>query len=200
MIARLRIRLFERILNLPLDAFDRWRPGELMSRFSTDLQLMTDAVSVSVPQLVVALVTFVSSFAVMIYLDWLLTLSLIVVAPIVSFAVSKFQRVDHGQHPSRAAADRRSVGQSEPKYCKVSASSKRSIAKRTKSAAFETRNEDFFGAYMKLTQFIQTQPVVVSTIMVGRGRVHHVDVRERSIARPARYRHRFHVLGAAGQL
>ena len=43
LIARIRIRLFERILNLPLDAFDRWRPGELMSRFSTDLQLMTDA-------------------------------------------------------------------------------------------------------------------------------------------------------------
>ena len=42
----------------------------------TDLQMMIDAVSVSVPQLVVALATFISSFATMIYLDWLLTLSL----------------------------------------------------------------------------------------------------------------------------
>ena len=32
---------------------------------------------------------------------------------------------------------------------------------------FRTRNDDFFGAYMKLTQFIQTQPLVISTIMVA---------------------------------
>ena len=71
LIAQLRIRLFERLLNLPLETFDRWRPGELIARFSTDLQLMTDAVSVSLPQLVVALVTFVSSFADDDpYLDW----------------------------------------------------------------------------------------------------------------------------------
>jgi subfamily B ATP-binding cassette protein MsbA len=32
---------------------------------------------------------------------------------------------------------------------------------------FQSRNDDFFGAYMKVTQFIYTQPVVVSTIMVA---------------------------------
>ena len=93
LVARLRVRLFERMLNLPLGEFDKWRPGELIARFATDLQIMIDAVSVSVPQLVVALATFISSFATMIYLDWLLTLSLVLVAPVVSFAVSKFQRL-----------------------------------------------------------------------------------------------------------
>ncbi len=93
LVARLRVRLFERMLNLPLGEFDKWRPGELIARFATDLQIMIDAVSVSVPQLVVALATFISSFATMIYLDWLLTLSLVLVAPIVSFAVSNFQRL-----------------------------------------------------------------------------------------------------------
>lgn len=93
LVARLRVRLFERLLNLPLGEFAKWRPGELIARFSTDLQMMIDAVSVSVPQLVVALATFISSFVTMIYLDWLLTLSLVIVAPIVSFAVSNFQRL-----------------------------------------------------------------------------------------------------------
>jgi subfamily B ATP-binding cassette protein MsbA len=32
---------------------------------------------------------------------------------------------------------------------------------------FQRRNDDFFGAYMKLTQFIQTQPLVISSIMVA---------------------------------
>ena len=50
LISLLRVRLFERLLKLPLAEFDLWRPGELMSRFSTDLAMMTDAVSVSLPQ------------------------------------------------------------------------------------------------------------------------------------------------------
>jgi len=52
LIKRLRIDLFERVLNLPIGGFDRWRPGELIARFSADLQLMTDAVSISLPQMV----------------------------------------------------------------------------------------------------------------------------------------------------
>ncbi|MBV9271075.1 MAG: hypothetical protein JO165_08275, partial [Candidatus Eremiobacteraeota bacterium] len=93
LIAKLRVLLFERIIRLPLGEFDKWRPGELLTRFGTDLQLMSDAVTVSVPQLIVNTVTFVSSFAIMIGIDWLLTLSLIILAPIVSFAVSRFQKL-----------------------------------------------------------------------------------------------------------
>src|SRR5580704_9768091 len=32
LVARLRVRLFERMLNLPLGEFDKWRPGELIAR------------------------------------------------------------------------------------------------------------------------------------------------------------------------
>ncbi len=165
LIARLRIALFERLLHLPLDEFDRWRPGELISRFSTDLQLMTDAVSVSLPQLVVALVTFVSSFVCMIYLDWLLTISLIVVAPIVSLAVSNFQKritlsTQHAQERiAELTANLTEVLQGQ-RVVKAFGREEYEVER------FQTRNEDFFGAYMKLTQFIQTQPLVVSTIMV----------------------------------
>ncbi|MEO6836453.1 MAG: ABC transporter ATP-binding protein [Candidatus Tumulicola sp.] len=166
LIARLRIRLFERLLNLPLQIFDKWRPGELIARFSTDLQLMTDAVSVSVPQLVVALVTFVSSFATMIYLDWLLTLSLVVVAPLVTYAVSKFQRlITASTHRAQARIADLSANLTEilqgQRVVKAFGREEFEVSR------FATRNEDFFGAYMKLTQFIQTQPVVVSTIMVA---------------------------------
>jgi len=166
LIARIRIRLFERLLNLPLETFDRWRPGELIARFSTDLQLMTDAVSVSLPQLVVALVTFVSSFATMIYLDWLLTLSLIVVAPVVTFAVSRFQTlITVSTHRAQDRIADLSANLTEvlqgQRVVKAFGREEHEVAR------FANRNDDFFGAYMKLTQFIQTQPVVVSTIMVA---------------------------------
>jgi len=59
---------------MALADFDRWRPGEFMSRFSNDLALMTDAVSISLPQMVQVTVTFVSSLAVMVSIDWLLAI------------------------------------------------------------------------------------------------------------------------------
>ncbi len=166
LVARLRVRLFDRLLNLPLGEFDRWRPGELIARFATDLQIMIDAVSVSVPQLVVALATFVSSFATMIYLDWLLTLSLVLVAPVVSYAVSNFQRlIAAGTHRSQQRIADLTANLSE--ILQGQRVVKSFGREEFEVGRFRNRNDDFFGAYMKLTQFIQTQPLVVSTIMVG---------------------------------
>jgi ATP-binding cassette, subfamily B, bacterial MsbA len=165
LVARLRVKLFQRLLRLPLGEFDKWRPGELIARFSTDLQMMIDAVSVSVPQLVVALATFISSFATMVYLDWLLTLSLVLVAPIVSFTVSTFQRLISG---STHLAQRR-IADLTANLSEVLQGQRvvKSFGREDfEVARFRTRNDDFFGAYMKLTQFIQTQPLVISTIMV----------------------------------
>ncbi|MGA8098725.1 MAG: ABC transporter ATP-binding protein [Candidatus Cybelea sp.] len=166
LVARLRVRLFEGLLRLPLGEFDKWRPGELIARFSTDLQIMIDAVSVSVPQLVVALATFISSFATMIYLDWLLTLSLVLVAPIVSVAVSNFQRlISTSTHRAQQRIADLTANLSEilggQRVVKSFGREEFEVGR------FRNRNDDFFGAYMKLTQFIQTQPLVISTIMVG---------------------------------
>lgn len=166
LVARLRVRLFERLLNLPLGEFDKWRPGELIARFSTDLQIMIDAVSVSVPQLVVALATFVSSFATMIYLDWLLTISLVLVAPIVSIAVSNFQRlISVSTHRAQQRIADLTANLSE--VLQGQRVVKSFGREEFEVGRFQRRNDDFFGAYMKLTQFIQTQPLVVSTIMVA---------------------------------
>lgn len=166
LVARLRVRLFERMLNLPLGEFDKWRPGELIARFSTDLQIMIDAVSVSVPQLVVALATFISSFATMIYLDWLLTLSLVLVAPVVSFAVSNFQRlISASTHRAQQRIADLTANLSE--ILQGQRVVKSFAREQFEVERFRTRNDDFFGAYMKLTQFIQTQPLVISTIMVA---------------------------------
>ncbi|MGC1379969.1 MAG: ABC transporter ATP-binding protein [Candidatus Baltobacteraceae bacterium] len=166
LVARLRVRLFERLLNLPLGEFDKWRPGELIARFSTDLQIMIDAVSVSVPQLVVALATFVSSFATMLYLDWLLTISLVLVAPVVSYAVSKFQRlISASTHQAQQRIADLTANLSE--ILQGQRVVKSFGREEFEAGRFRNRNEAFFGAYMKLTQFIQTQPLVISTIMVA---------------------------------
>jgi subfamily B ATP-binding cassette protein MsbA len=166
LVVRLRVKLFERILRMPLSEFDLWRPGALMARFNTDLQMMIDAVSVSLPQLVVALVTFIASFASMLYLDWLLTISLIVVAPVVTFAVSKFQRLITAS-TLRAQERIADLTANLTEVLQGQRVVKAFAREDYETARFQTKNENFFGAYMKLTQFIQTQPLVISTIMVA---------------------------------
>src|SRR5665213_3052383 len=93
MVADFRARMFDRIARMPLREFDRWRPGELQSRMTSDLGLMTDALSISLPQFVQTAVTFVGSLAWMITLDWLLAVVLFVAAPIIGWVVNRFNRL-----------------------------------------------------------------------------------------------------------
>jgi subfamily B ATP-binding cassette protein MsbA len=165
-IRTLRQRLFERVLDLPLSEFDKWRPGELISRFNSDMQMMGDAVGTSLPQLVVALITFVSSLGFMIYLDWLLTLTLIIIAPLISFSVSRFQRlISSSMQTSQQRVADLSVHLTE--VLNGERIVKAFGREQYEADRFAHRNDDYFGSFMKLAQFVQTQPLVVSTIMTG---------------------------------
>ncbi|MDB5094237.1 MAG: putative multidrug export ATP-binding/permease protein, partial [Candidatus Eremiobacteraeota bacterium] len=93
MVAQFRARMFDRIARMPLREFDRWRAGEFQSRMSNDLGLMTDALSISLPQFIQTVVTFIGSLVWMITLDWLLAVVLFVAAPIVAWVVNKFNRL-----------------------------------------------------------------------------------------------------------
>src|SRR6202011_638160 len=90
MVQAFRLRMFDRIARMPLSEFDRWRPGELQSRMSADLGLMTDAISISLPQFVQITVTFVGALIYMVLLDWFLAVVLFVAAPIIAWIVGKF--------------------------------------------------------------------------------------------------------------
>lgn len=165
LIAKMRVRLFGRVLQLPLSGFDKWRPGELISRFSYDLQLMTDAVTISLPQLVQNSFQFIASLIYMLEKDWLLTLALIGVAPVVSFAVSKFQRLI--SHATLRAQER--IADLSANLAEILQGQRVVKAFNRESYEidrFRSSNERYFGTYMKLTQFIATQPLVVSTIML----------------------------------
>jgi subfamily B ATP-binding cassette protein MsbA len=164
LIASLRVRMFSRILHLPLGEFDKWRPGEFLSRSTNDLALMTDAVSISLPQMVQTVITFVGALAYMIYTDWLLALFLLVFAPVVNFAVATFTRLI--SNSTRGAQQRiadLSSGMSE-------AFAGERVVKAFGREDYESKrfadlNEGYFGAYMKLTQLGQTQTPVVAMII-----------------------------------
>ncbi|MBQ7816932.1 MAG: ABC transporter ATP-binding protein, partial [Oscillospiraceae bacterium] len=71
---RIRDDMFRHMQTLPISFFDTHTHGELMSRYTNDVDTLRQMVSQTVPQLVNSLVTIVSVAASMIMLSWQLTI------------------------------------------------------------------------------------------------------------------------------
>lgn len=87
-IIRLRESLFHKYLVLPLSVLDKKRTGDLLSNIQTDLQQISsgiDTITVTLKEPF----TFIGLMAAAFYCDWQLTLSTIVVAPIVAYLFSR---------------------------------------------------------------------------------------------------------------
>ncbi|HEV2738564.1 MAG TPA: ABC transporter ATP-binding protein [Candidatus Elarobacter sp.] len=181
MVATFRARMFDRIARMPLREFDRWRPGELQSRMSADLGLMTDAISISLPQFVQVTVTFIAALVYMLIKDWFLAVVLIVAAPVIAFVVSKFNALI--VTGTRRAQER--IADLSSNLIEVLANER--VVKAFRREDFErdrfaAANERYFSAYMKVTQFNQTQtPVLSFVVMVALCAVIGFTAREVSV-------------------
>ncbi|MGH7716052.1 MAG: ABC transporter ATP-binding protein, partial [Vulcanimicrobiaceae bacterium] len=165
LVARFRVELFARLMHLPLGLFERWRPGELISRLTNDLALMTDAVSVSFPQFVQATITFVAATVGMFVTDWLLALVLFACAPFIVIAVGRFNSLV----ASGAMQAQRQIADLASNLTEALANER--VIKAFGREDFEIQrfhgnNQRYFGAYMKVTQFMQTQTPVVAIIIM----------------------------------
>jgi subfamily B ATP-binding cassette protein MsbA len=167
LIASFRVRLFERTMRMPLVEFDRWRPGELIARFTNDLALMTDALCVSLPQFLVALVTLVGSVLYLVYLDWELASFIFVFAPVLSFVVSRFTKLISTS--TRRAQERVADLSSNLSEALAGERVVKAFGREAHEVGrFESSNENYFGAYMKSLQLAQTQtPIVAMIITTG---------------------------------
>jgi ATP-binding cassette, subfamily B, bacterial MsbA len=165
MVATFRARMFDRIARMPLREFDRWRPGDFQARMSSDLGLMTDAISISLPQFIQVTVTFVAALVYIVYLDWFLAVVLFVAAPVVAFIVAKFNALIVAG--TKRAQER--ISDLSSNLTEVLANER--IVKAFRRENFErdrfaAANERYFGAYMKVTQFNQTQAPVLATVVM----------------------------------
>ncbi|HTX03895.1 MAG TPA: ABC transporter ATP-binding protein [Candidatus Acidoferrales bacterium] len=167
LVASFRVALFARLMRLPLGLFERWRPGELISRSTSDLALMTEAVSISFPQFVQATITFVAATVGMFVTDWLLALVLFACAPFIVYAVGRFNALvaSGAMNAQRQIADLSSnLTESLANERVIKAFGREDY----EIARFNGNNQNYFGAYMKVTQFMQTQvPVVAIIIMLS---------------------------------
>ena len=81
--------LFNHIQGLPLEFFDKRKTGEIMSRFTNDINRVSDLVSSNFPTLISSVVQAVMTITIMIVFSWKLTLT-ITVAIVLMFGVVIF--------------------------------------------------------------------------------------------------------------
>jgi subfamily B ATP-binding cassette protein MsbA len=97
----LRLQLFERLQHLSLSFYESQRVGDLMSRLTTDVALIQQLITADMTNYLTAPVVVLGGIAVMFWINWKLTLLVVVFAPLTGYIVSRtgrrIRRLTRGQ-------------------------------------------------------------------------------------------------------
>jgi len=83
---RMRLDLFRKMERLPLKYFDTHPHGDLMSRYTNDIDRISDALTDSLADILSSVLTLVGVVVMMLYISPLLTLVILVMAPVMYFS------------------------------------------------------------------------------------------------------------------
>lgn len=85
--------MFEKMQKLPIRYFDTNSHGDIMSHYTNDTDVLRQMISQSIPNVFAALITLISIFISMLWLNWLLTLIVVVCIILMLFISSKFAKI-----------------------------------------------------------------------------------------------------------
>jgi ATP-binding cassette subfamily B multidrug efflux pump len=91
-ISDIRDDLFSKLQALPIRFFDRSSHGDLMSRFTNDVDTISDALNTSILQLFTSALTLTGIFFLMIYISPMLTVVTLVIVPLMLWVASRIIR------------------------------------------------------------------------------------------------------------
>jgi len=83
---RMRGDLYRKLQRLPVRYFDTHASGDIMSRFTNDVDTVGEMLNTTLIQIISGAITIVGTVVLMLYTNWILGLITIVVAPILTFA------------------------------------------------------------------------------------------------------------------
>ncbi len=99
LVARLREMMFTKLLTLPVKYYDKTSSGDLMSRISHNVELLSSTASRSLIILIRDTLTIVGLLSWMFYLNWILTICFLIAAPFITILVGtlnkKFRNLTH---------------------------------------------------------------------------------------------------------
>lgn len=84
-ISNLRNDLFDRMQYLPLQFYDTHQHGDLMSRFTNDMDTVSDALNNSITQLLISSITLLGTLALMVYISPLLSVIALIMIPLMLY-------------------------------------------------------------------------------------------------------------------
>ncbi len=108
-VAVLRSELFSKMEKLPVKYFDKHQHGELMSRYTNDIDRVSDALTTTVSDLISNLLSLLGIFVLMVYISPLLTLATLTVIPLMFFianrVIKKSSKYFRGQQAALGVAN-----------------------------------------------------------------------------------------------
>ena len=81
----MRVRVFEQLEILPLKYMDAHRPGDAISRITTDVEQFSDGLLMGFTQLFTGVLTILGTLGVMLYIDWRIALVVVALTPLSNF-------------------------------------------------------------------------------------------------------------------
>ncbi|HET6260785.1 MAG TPA: ABC transporter transmembrane domain-containing protein [Chloroflexia bacterium] len=105
----LQIKIFDHLQQLSADFYFRTRPGDITSRFTSDLALLNTALTQMLPMLARLIITFVGSLVSLFFLQGLLALLVVLVLPVFLILPVRFgvraARATHEMQQNRAMVE-----------------------------------------------------------------------------------------------
>ncbi|SEM89585.1 ABC transporter ATP-binding protein [Lihuaxuella thermophila] len=86
-VANLRKRLWQKTLSLPVSYFDQNRSGDLISRVNNDTYMIKDVITNHLVSLFSSIVSVIGSLALLFYLDWSMTLVMLIAVPVLFLVI-----------------------------------------------------------------------------------------------------------------
>ncbi|MFA8438509.1 ABC transporter ATP-binding protein [Pueribacillus sp. YX66] len=84
-VAELRKRLWTKFLRLPVPYYDRTRTGDMISRMTNDTGVLKNLITDHVTNFFTGIISIIGSVAILLYLDWKMTLIMLTAAPLTLF-------------------------------------------------------------------------------------------------------------------
>ncbi|SHF72102.1 ABC transporter ATP-binding protein [Ornithinibacillus halophilus] len=99
-VARLRDRMWLKIIRLPVSYFDKQASGESVSRVVNDTGIVRDLITQHFPQFIGGIISIIGAVAILLVMDWKMTLMMLLAVPITMAVMiplgSKMSKVSRG--------------------------------------------------------------------------------------------------------
>ena len=106
-VKELRKRLWDKFLRLPVSYYDRARTGNMISRMTNDTGILKNLITSHVTSFFTGIISIVGSVAILLYLDWKMTVIMLTAAPLTLFMLfplgSQMYKISKGLQDKTAA-------------------------------------------------------------------------------------------------